>query len=183
MIDIEENRPAAASVQTLIERHDAGIAIVRLAATTAAENQPDGSAPRIAAFQRRVVAAGLDHLEILKPVVIWDYNFTYWDWAVWGNESTGTELEAIHNVLFPDAPFDHDQAVPDGLPNADRAERKWRNQRLDGLGLHTHIQAGADVYVTSDQNFFKETKKSPLAALGAHMIMPPHEAVAYLDSL
>ncbi|MCP2310859.1 hypothetical protein [Kitasatospora paracochleata] len=90
MIDIEENRPAAASVQTLIERHDAGIAIVRLAATTAAEEPSRTGLHRGSRLSSGGLwPAGLDHLEILKPVVIWDYNFTYWDWAVWGNESTG----------------------------------------------------------------------------------------------
>ncbi|OEV04002.1 hypothetical protein AN219_37535 [Streptomyces nanshensis] len=183
VIALEEGRSDASGVLALLNLHDSGLATVRLAATTGAETQQDGTAPpSFEIFRSRLRVLGLSHLCILKPIAIFD--MAYWDWAVWAEESSVAELRQIHEVLFPSRPFDHDQAVPDSLTGEQKAkaERKWRNYRLDGLGLHTHIRAGADVYVTSDRNFRKQAKKAPLAQLGAPVILRPDEAEAYAAS-
>ncbi|MFJ2191608.1 hypothetical protein ACIOJE_27365 [Kitasatospora sp. NPDC087861] len=183
LIALEEGRPAASGVLALLDRHTRGSATVRLAATTAAESQRDGTAPpSFEIFQSRLRAVGLSCLSILKPVAIFD--LVYFDWAEWPEESSDAELRRIHQVLFPSFAFEYDRAVPESLTEEqkDKAERKWRNYRLDGLGLHTHIRAGADVYVTSDRNFFKQAKKAQLAQLGAPVILPPDEAESYAAS-
>ncbi|MFD9692317.1 hypothetical protein ACFWXO_41890 [Kitasatospora sp. NPDC059088] len=183
LIALEEDRPEASGVRALLHRHDRGSATVRLAATTAAESLRDGTAPpNFEIFQARLRAVGLDHLGILKPIAIFD--LAYFDWAVSAQDSDDAELRRIHQVLFPSFAFEYDRAVPESLTGDQRAkaERKWRNYRLDGLGLHTHVRAGADVYVTSDRNFFKQAKKSQLAQLGAPVILPPGEAETYAAS-
>ncbi|MGW2059005.1 hypothetical protein ACWCOZ_34735 [Streptomyces sp. NPDC001840] len=178
LIALEEQEHTAPGVRALLSRHAAGSAIVRIAATTAAENQLDGEPMAdFTVFQSRLQAVGMGDLPILKPVLIFD--FVYWDWAVWATESTERELRRIHEVLFPALPFNLKVDASMSAEDRKKAERRWRNYRLDGLGLHTHIQAGGDVYVTSDQNFMKETKKAPLAELGAPIILDTHEAEAY----
>lgn len=151
-----------------MDEHAAGVAKVGLAATTAAERQRDGKyLPNFGVFQARLKAAGLDHLELLKPVAVFD--LTYFDWCVFAGDDDDAELRRIRDVLFS-SPYDYDQAVPSDIDAADRekAEHKWRNRRLDGLGLHCHIRSGGDAYVTSDENFVKATKRPPLrrSALG-----------------
>ncbi|MEU5958818.1 hypothetical protein [Streptomyces sp. NPDC047525] len=182
LVALEEQRDSAPGIRALLSRHADGTAIVQIAATTAAENQVDGETlTDFAVFQNRLQLAGMGHLPILKPVLTWD--FAYWDWGVWPDDSTDDELRKIHEVLFPALPYDF---TPDASMSAEgqaKAKRKWRNYRLDGLGLHTHIQAGGDVYVTSDRNFMKVTKKDPLAQLGAVIILGPTEANAYAERL
>ncbi|WP_406077286.1 hypothetical protein [Micromonospora sp. NBC_00858] len=179
LVALEENRPAASGVRALLEQHDAGLAQVRFAATTAAERRRDGEyLPNFGFFQARLKAAGLDHLELVKPVAI--LGLTYSDWCVVAGDHDHVELRRIHDVLFS-SPYDYGQAVPADIDEVDRqkAEHKWRNRRLDGLGLHCHIRSGGDAYVTSDENFVKATKQAPLAALGAKLIFSPEEAAAY----
>lgn len=182
LIALEEQRDTAHGVRALLGRHTARSAIVQIVATTASENQLDGEpTTNFTVFQRRLEAAGMGDLPILKPAALFD--FAYWDWAVWASESTTEELQEIHDVLFPALPFDFETDASMTPAEGKQAKRKWRNYGLDGLGLHTHIQAGGDVYVTSDKNFMKQTKKAPLARLGAPLILNPHEAETYAASL
>lgn len=180
LIAVEEQRPSAVDVQALVARHRAGEVVVRLVATTAAENQRNGKMlSNFQLFQQRLRGVGWGDLDILRPVCVFD--LTYWDWCVFGSDTVSDELQRIHTVLFPTAPFEFGQAVPDGLDTTARAlaERKWRNRQLDALVLHTHIQAGADVFVTSDANFMKMGKAAKLAALGASTVLTPSDAARY----
>ena len=183
IIAVEEPRPATAAVRELIARQRASTAVVRLVATTAAENQRDGSTlDNFSHFQQRLQGLGLDDLEILAPVAVLD--LVYLDWCVFAHDEAEEESQRLHDVLFPTMPFHYADAVSEGLPEEDhrRAERKWRNRRLDVLVLHTHILAKADVFVTSDAGFYKLGRRERLAALGAPVILTPQDALAYLDA-
>ncbi|MEV5602269.1 hypothetical protein AB0L33_12610 [Streptomyces sp. NPDC052299] len=180
LIAVEEERPEAAAVRELVARQCAGRATVRLVATMAAENQRDGSVlDNFAHFQRRITELGFGELEILAPVAVFD--LTYFDWCVLAHEEAEAEAIRLHEVLFPTSPFGYAHAVPAHLDEQRRAfaERKWRNQRLDVLVLHTHIMANADIFVTSDRNFLKQSKRSRLVELGAGLILTPAEAAAH----
>jgi hypothetical protein len=180
LIAIEEQRAEATSVLDLVARQRAGTAVVRLVATMAAENQRDGTVlDNFSGFQQRVHGLGLADLEILRPVCVLD--LSYLDWCVVAHDEAEDESRRLHEVLFPSAPFGYRVAVPEDLDDAARqkAERSWRNKQLDVLVLHTHIMAGAEVFVTSDKNFRKASRQTRLAALGARLILPPQEAARY----
>ncbi|OOC53597.1 hypothetical protein NOSIN_07095 [Nocardiopsis sinuspersici] len=92
-------------------------------------------------------------------------------------------LERIHAVLFPSHPFELQYAIDDApLGTAqDIVERKWRNRRLDVEAMWCHIHYEGDVFVTTDDNFFKETKKPQLLALGARSILTPLQAEKHVE--
>lgn len=178
-LDYEAEGPRADAVRKLVARHMAGTVEVGLPATSAAERAPDGTLlANFAQFQARLADFGLTGLTILKPVGVFDLSFA--DWCVLGVDADDALLRAINGVLFESA-YDYPDAVesvPEG-PERDKAHARWRNRRLDVLGLHTHIRSGADVFVTSDRNFLKETKRVPLAVLGAGTVLTPEAAEQY----
>ena len=179
LIDVEEGRPAALSIKSLWDAHDDGKIQVRLVGISASERQPGGIfAPTIEVFLSKVEALGVGHLDILKPVGIWDV--TYWDWMLWGPEGAEELLQEIHAILFPNMPFDYaDYCMSAGInPKDEPLDGKWRNARCDVVALWTHIYYGGDVFITSDQNFHRAMKKPRLIALGAGDIMKPDEAAA-----
>ncbi|PKV89913.1 hypothetical protein [Streptomyces sp. TLI_146] len=180
LIAVEEERPEAEAVRELVAQQGASRATVRLVATMAAENQRDGTVlDSFSHFQRRINGLGLGVLEILAPVAACD--LTYLDWCVLAHDEAEAEAIKLHEVLFPTSPFGYLDAVPENLGDEARqlAERKWRNQQLDVLVLHTHIMAKADVFVTNDKNFLKQSKRPRLAELGARLILIPLDAAAY----
>ena len=180
LMALEEQRSDAAPVEVLVARQRAGTALVRVVATTAAENQRDGGVlDNFSGFQARLHRLSLDDLEILPPICVVD--LSYLDWCVVADDEAEDECRRLHEVLFPAAPFDYPEAVPEYLdpPARQRAERKWRNRQLDVLILHTHILAGANVFVTADTNFRKAGKQARLAALGAPVILAPAQSARY----
>jgi hypothetical protein len=82
-------------------------------------------------------------------------------------------------VLFPGQPFDLQDALTAAGSQADPEviERKWRNRQLDVAALWCHLHYDGDIFVTSDQVFYKKTKQVPLAKLGADRILRPCDAV------
>ncbi|MBP2471137.1 hypothetical protein JOF53_000009 [Crossiella equi] len=179
LIALEEERPEASAVRQLLARHRQGEAVVEFAATMAAETQTDGTvATSISSLLDRLAAASLEHIELIRPVMVLD--LVYLDWCVPASEGDDNLLRQIHEVLFP-TPFDYRDAVPDALDGEERSreESRWRNKRLDGLALHCHIRAGNHVFVTSDRNFTKATKRGPLAELGAAVILTPQDAASH----
>lgn len=53
--------------------------------------------------------------------------------------------------------------------------RKWLNRICDVHGMWCHIYHGNDVFLTTDSNFMKETKRPQLIALGAGSICHPQD--------
>ena len=102
------------------------------------------------------------------------------DWCYpTGGESTAFERK-IHKILFPTIDFDNRDYRTRVLndPTSDTGDPKWRNAKCDVLVLWSHIRFNGDMFVTSDKNFYKQSKKEQLIALGAGNILRPHEAVS-----
>lgn len=179
IVDLDEGRePRAGCLRSLLARHEAGDAVVRLVAASASERQRNGPyLENFGQFQERLAALGLGHLELLAPVLVVDVS--YLDWCVLAGEEDIAFMRQIHGVLFPGHCFDLQDALAsaDGQP-PEVIERKWRNRELDVQALWCHIHYGGDVFVTSDQVFFRKEKREPLARLRAGKILRPCEAVA-----
>ena len=185
VIDIEDDRPDAPHVKSLICADAEGTIKLRVSAIHASERRPDGTYARtFDEFERKLDRAGLGQLEILKPILVWGVGF--YGQSVYGDGSDGplTTLERqIHEVLFPGIAYEFsDFCASRGIdPEFDEASslrRKWRNARADSGALWCHIRYRGDVFVTSDGNFHHPSKKQELLKLGAGDILRPEAAAA-----
>jgi len=137
-------------------------------------------ATNFAEFQEKVAAVGLREAEILKPIC--RLGMTFYDWCILPNEQMEDLERRIHQVLFPDIEFEYvDYCRARGIdPNSGPMDSRWRNPRCDVLALWSHIHYGDGIFITSDENFHKGTKKPALIALGAGDILSPADASARL---
>ncbi len=100
----DHREPEASCIRKLLKLHEDGQVQVRMVASSASEKQRDKTYLRnFGAFQVRLVALGLAHIELLKPLAYWDVAF--YDWAVYGDGEASELDERIHQALFPSQPF------------------------------------------------------------------------------
>lgn len=183
IIDLEEASPTATYIRQLIQMHNDGRINLRVVAISASERKPDGTyASNFAEFQQKIAAVGLGQTDVLKPIGY--FGISYWDWCLWANEKMLGLEQKVHEILFPEIEFSYKEFCKKrGLdPDNGTMDRRWRNAKCDVLALWSHIWHGDGIFVTSDDNFHKEAKKSDLVALSAGEIMRPEEAVARLTS-
>jgi hypothetical protein len=178
IIDIDEDRqPRAGCLRALLARHDAGEIEVRLVATSASERQQSGPyLETFGQFQDRLAALGLEHLQLLAPILV--LGVSYADWCILAGPDDIALMKRIHSVLFPGQPLDLQDAFAAAGDQADPVviEQKWRNHELDVHALWCHVHYNGDIFVTSDDVFFKQQKREPLAKLGAARILRPCDA-------
>jgi hypothetical protein len=183
ILDVDENRAAAPDIRQLADAHASGTAHVAVVAIAASERQREGaSIQNFAEFRERLTRLGLEHLEILRPMAYW--SIAFWDWALWCDTQMQQLEKQIHEILFPDVEFligDYCKAKNLALTTGVIPPR-WRNAKCDVQALWSHIHHHRDVFVTGDNNFHKETKKSALLSLSARHwhIEVPSEAVSFL---
>ncbi len=90
LIDLEENRPDAHHVRTLIGAWKKGQVELAVVAVSASENQPSGIASRDSGvFEEKLNTVGLAGVQHLLPLAMWDV--FYWDHALWSS----AEMEAL----------------------------------------------------------------------------------------
>jgi hypothetical protein len=182
IIDLEENRPAAPSVTALISLHNQQKIDVRVIAISASERKLNGTyASNFAEFQQKIAAVGLQDVEILRPLGYWDIAF--YDWCVRADDQIIEFERKIHKILFPQIDFDYrDFCNNKGInPNSGHIDHQWLNAKCDVLSMWCHIHYDGDIFVTSDRNFHKQTKKPVLIALGAKDILTPQGALVKIN--
>ena len=82
IIDLEENRPDAPHVRTLIKAWKNTHVALAVVAVSASENQRGGIASRhFDVFEAKLSNVGLAGVNHLLPLAIWD--LFYWDHALW----------------------------------------------------------------------------------------------------
>ena len=184
VIDIEESHSTAETLRRLIELATTNSITLCVPAIMASERAKNGVlAPSFAAFKIRLEAVGLEAAEILLPLGYWD--ITFFDYCLWP-ESDNKSLEPrIHDVLFPDIPFSWPDYCTKYQLAADASFMRtgWLNAKCDVLALWSHIYHDGDVFVTSDRNFHKMSKRPRLKALGANSILYPSDALIRAKSL
>lgn len=179
IIDVEQNRRMAPTIQQLIRLHKGKQLQLQVPAIAASERRPDGSyLSNIQEFLDRIKTLGLADAEILKPLVY--FGVTFWGWCVLSGPELEAQEKAIHEILFPGIPFKYaDYCTQNGIdPKSDPVAAKWRNAKCDVLALWSHIHYSGDVFVTSDGNFRKPTKLQALESLGAKKISAPEDVLA-----
>ncbi|GEM_PF-1308253 len=166
IIDLEENRPDAGALRTLIAAWKSNQLELAVVAVSASENQPSGTAnSSYSDFERKLHNAGLAGAHELLPLAMWDV--FYWDHALWSStEMTALESE-VRAVLFPGVAT---------VPPADvQANSRWRNQMCDVLMAWSCLHHNWPRLITRDRNFHEH--RAALAALGLTEILYPSEAV------
>lgn len=181
ILALDESRPEGPDVMKLAAAHAAGTASVALVAISASERQRQK--PHIESFDEfkiRVAALGLGHLELIKPMGLWDV--TFWDYCLWSDEMSQQLERRIHEILFPGIAFLWaDYCAVAGLDFSTSAlDPKWRNAKCDVQAFWSHVHAAREVFVTSDRNFHRATKKTALTALSGGRIETPQSAAAML---
>jgi len=174
IIDLERNRPAAASLRALIDASRQGQVELAVAAISASEKMQSGDyLTNFSEFEERLEQVGLSGARILEPIGIW--GVTFWGHFLWSDDSVARLFEEIHAILFPNIPFDYEAyRSTRKLPPGD-LDPHWRNAICDDLALWCHIYYTRDAFLTSDANFHKQSKKPKLVAIGAREILRPEE--------
>jgi len=182
IIDLEEGRDAAPYIKVLIDMHENRRINLRVVAISASERKPGGKyASNFAEFKDKIATVGLANAEILKPIGYW--GITFWDWCVWAGDDIVDLERKIHEILLPNIDFIYgDFCRKHGLdPASVETDKRWRNATCDVLALWSHIYHGGGIFVTTDRNFHKKTKKYALIDLGAGNILRPKDTVARLS--
>lgn len=180
VIAVDDGRPEAKDIRSLVAAHDAGEADVAVVAISASERQQAGSyLHNFAEFQRRLESLGMGKLRILAPMAYFD--ITFLDWCLLTDAKMETLESEIHKILFPQIDFLwFDHCAKHGIATSELPSGRWRNAKCDVQAIWCHIYNGRDVFVTSDTNFHSEKKKAALVALGAKQIATSAQAVSLL---
>lgn len=181
LVDLELEEGAYADLQRIVASHNDGITNIAIPGICASERLKGGSfADSFDGFRERLRRISRREFEILRPPCYLD--ITYLDWSVLGGEGTLDLERQIHDVLFPAHEFSWEgqarsmELDPDGAFIGHHKESlKWRNRKCDVLSLWCHIFYGNDVFITTDRNFHKRSKKPLLIGLGAKRICRPSE--------
>ena len=180
IIALETNDENAPYVGRIVQAAPKRGLTLRVVGISASERQQGGKRAGFHDFEARVAGVGLGGAEILIPTAMW--NMTFWDNCTWGPDPREEEAKRLHEILFPNTPFEYGEYCRrSGIdPEAQPLNGTWPNHRIDTEALWAHMQNGGGVFVTSDGNFNKLTKKARLARLGAGEIMRPEEAAERL---
>ncbi len=165
LIDLEENRPDAHHVRTLIGAWKKGQVELAVVAVSASENQPSGIASRDSGvFEEKLNTVGLAGVQHLLPLAMWDV--FYWDHALWSSAEMEALESKIRGVLFP--------GIATTPPMNINENSVWRNRMCDVMVAWSCIHHQWECLVTRDHDFHDH--KVELATLGLREILYPAEA-------
>jgi hypothetical protein len=177
LIDLAEHRPSEASVRQLVQANGSAL-LLQIPGIGASERLPGGGRrANFAGFMELLRDLQLESAVILKPMGY--LGVCYYDWCVYSDDAMTTAEQRIHEVLFPNIEFCYvDFCAKRGIdPSAEPTDDRWLNAKCDVQGLWCHINEGGGLFVTSDGNFHKASKKPALEALGAGRIASPDDSV------
>jgi hypothetical protein len=171
IIAMEESRPEASALRTLVEKDHQGTVIVQIPAITAAERQRSGTPlEHFDHFRARIAALGLGKAVFLRPPMYVGLCFA--DYCIVHGDEFLSQERAIHEVLFSSVPFEIDTSEH---PVGSKQWLRWLNAKCDVLMMWCHLHYGGDVFVTSDKNFHAGSKRFRLLSMGAGSIVRPNE--------
>lgn len=176
IVALEKWDEIASYIREMIEMHKDRKINLRVVAISASELKPDRTyASNFNEFRERIDGLGLIDVEILKPIAY--FGIAFFDYCVFGGGQLSELERKIQEILFPEIELEYKEFCRKQGLNLDDKEmwRKWVNAKCDVLALWSHIWNGGGIFVTTDNNFHKKTKKSRLIALGAGEILKPQE--------
>lgn len=172
IIDLETHTGSQEALRSLLEDHSREIIRLRVTAVGASERGATQKG-NISEFLERLARIGLGGVEVLKP--IGRFGITYFDWCLLSGDEMVEVEKHIHQILFPTMEFDYSiYCAQHGIDvNSGAIDPRWLNAKCDVLSFWCNLHYGNGIYVTSDRNFHKHTKKPRLIALGARGIVRP----------
>ena len=184
IIDLEKNNTYAFPLRKLVEMHNSQKINLRVTAISASEQRPDKTyVSHFSKFKHRLAVIGLGNVEILPTILYFGLGF--YGHSLWGGGELDELERKIQGILFPTIELEYkDFCKKQGLKMDDKkAWSRWVNAKCDVLALWSHIWYDGDIFVTTDQDFHKKTKKPKLIGLGAGKILRPVEALELINQV
>lgn len=166
------------SIKQLIDMYKSDLIQLQIVAANASENRRS--------LDQLITELGQLKLQDVKILIVpMMFGMTYFDYSYFVDNTTEQLLRDIWFVLFPDAPFDHDDFVAHSKRNKiglddDLIDRNWRNKMCDALTLLEYIKdcgrspgpSDINIFVTEDGDHILR-KGQQLAKLGPKDINCP----------
>jgi hypothetical protein len=184
IVDLEQGNVTSSYIKELIQMHKDQKINLRVVAISASELKPDRTyVSDFNEFKERIDSIGLADVQVLKPIAY--QGIAFHNYCVQGVGDLGMLEKEIQEALFPETEIKYiDFCKKRRLnPNNKKNWRKWINKKCDVLAMCSHIWNDGGIFVTTDNNFHKKTKKPRLIALGAGEILKPQEAVDRINQL
>ncbi len=179
LIDLEVRRDNAKYLDPIVEYWQDNKIELQVVAISGSEKTKDIKRPEsFNLFKNLLSSLGLDGVNILKPMGY--ISISYIGWAIISNDAMLHKEEEIHNILFPNIAFKRADYCASDLN--DPKYQKWLNAKCDVQALWSHIHHGGDIFITSDTNYHKTTKKTVLENMGVGIIANPKEALGILKN-
>lgn len=182
---IQENREEAIYIRELLSLYREGKISLQIVAIAASEKKMDGTYPKnFEEFKEKLENLGLEDFVLLPP--LGGYDVTFYGYCLYADGNMEQLSKDIQNLLFPTSPENHAEfckAKGVEIPFNGWLHPQWRNQLCDVMVMWGHIYHGGDVFVTSDKNFHKPSRKESLISLGAKHIVFPNEALPLLSDV
>lgn len=165
LINVANETEDGECIRQLIDTNHYTCFIVNIGASEIREKgvRPD----RYDLFERFLEEIGLDHLERLNPVGV--YDLTFYDQCIYAGEKDQELLNHIEEILFP---IPLNELAEDETFDSELG-KKHINRLCDIHSMWCHINYGNDIFLTSDKNFMKKTKVPKLIEIGAKQISKP----------
>jgi len=183
IIDLEQNREDAPLIRSLIQMHHNKEICLRVVAASASELKQDKKthSPHFDEFKKRLASASLGEVKILPTLCYIGVSFV--GYCLAGGGWLSKLEKEIQGILFGEGETEYsDFCRKYGYDKKAKEEwDEWVRRKCDVLTLWSHIWHNGDIFVTRDDNFFKQMKKMKRIELGVGRILRPTEAVKMLD--
>ncbi len=180
VIALENREKSTKYLQKLLSLHDQNQIDICVPAIAGVEKLPNGEySTTLSDLQNRLYKLSKRPFEILDTLAYLDMWF--FGHGMFGNDELAELDKNIHEILFPDIPYEWEKysKLCDVDPNY--SLEKWKNIRCDVITMWCHIFHKTDIFVSSDSNFFKSTKIDGLYKLGADKVLKPKEAYEFVS--
>jgi hypothetical protein len=180
IIALEDNEPSAEYLNHLLNLHDQNKLDICVPAISGIEKLKNGSnANSISELINRLGNLSKRPIKILNTLAYLDMWFL--GYAILAEDELVALDEQIHNILFPNTPYLWDDFVRTKNGNLEVAFSKWKNNRCDVISMWCHIYHKNDIFITNDNNFFRQTRFNKLIHLGGRKILKPDAAFILLS--
>lgn len=168
LIDVEQRTREGLSVLNVVNSKRHQCFVVNIGASELRERgiRPDN----YALFEQFLAGLDLIGLARLNPIGLIDISFI--GYCVIASAEMVKLANDIENILFPNS-IEQDTLIDS--PPYHPIGRKRLNQICDVYSMWCHIHYENEIFLTSDENFHKSTKRDRLISLGAANIMKPSE--------
>lgn len=183
LIDLKEERPNAKAIRQIVDLHRQKHVQLLIPGISASERKKDHNGP--AHFFDEFTDL-LDHHKIPRECIVYPIargDLTYSDASYLAPEDPAYKILEweIHQILHPQIQYNYQVHCQISGYTGQTVDLKWLNRICDTQTMWCHLTCKSDVFVSTDENFHKQTKKPKLISLGAGNICKPDEALELIS--